>query len=189
MLGVKIRALLADYLLRQIYQHVIVVVEGVSEIRCSQNFLTGSFHALIGGKKRVVDIPCSLAKGIMLNRLIGFDKKRGRGTVIAVFTVGAKILSGGFVPEVVNRVDCSANAGNPIILCNVGLGQPQPVSSLELDIPKICKEPLVTISVTFTANIFQFKKPVGIGNDVLKESIPKPGADLQGIRFVPELCG
>ena len=98
-----------------------------------------------------------------------------------MFTVGAQIFARGFVPKVVNCIDCSANAGNPIILCNVGLGQPQPVSSLEFDIPKICKEPLISIGVTFTANIFQFKKPVGIGNNVLKESIPKPGADLQGI--------
>lgn len=35
--------------------------------------------------------------------------------------------------------------------------------------------------MTFTANVFQLKKPVGIGNDVLKESITKPGADLQRI--------
>jgi hypothetical protein len=75
MLGVKIRTLLTDDLLRNIYQHVIVVVEGIGEIRRSQDFLTGSFHALISGKKCIVDIPCSLAEGIMLNRLIGFDEK------------------------------------------------------------------------------------------------------------------
>jgi len=35
--------------------------------------------------------------------------------------------------------------------------------------------------VTFATNIFQFEKPVSIGNDVLKESITKPGTNLQGI--------
>jgi len=35
--------------------------------------------------------------------------------------------------------------------------------------------------VTFATNVFQLEKPVGIGNDVLKESITKPGTDLQGI--------
>ena len=35
--------------------------------------------------------------------------------------------------------------------------------------------------MAFAANVFQFEKPVGIGNDVLKESITKPRADLQGI--------
>ena len=98
-----------------------------------------------------------------------------------MFTVGAQIFARGFVPKVVNCIDCSANAGNPIILCNVGLGQPQPVSSLEFDIPKICKEPLISIGVTFTANIFQFKKPVGIGNKKKKKNNNKTETELQGI--------
>ena len=71
----NILSLLADNLLRQIYQHVIVAVEGIGEIRCPQNFLTGSFHTLISGKKCIVDIPCALAKRVVLNRLIGFDEK------------------------------------------------------------------------------------------------------------------
>ncbi|VDB00515.1 hypothetical protein S1OALGB6SA_1597 [Olavius algarvensis spirochete endosymbiont] len=87
--GVKTRTLLADDLLRQIYQHVIVVVERIGEIRRSQDFLTESFHTLISGKKGIVDIPCTLAEGVMLNRLIGFDEKRGCGTVVAVLSIGA----------------------------------------------------------------------------------------------------